>query len=52
MFQTKVVEKTTSHILCSVTPPPKVVLFNVKKCGRAKNATFDNTAQAHCMLDT
>jgi hypothetical protein len=53
MFQAKVVEKNETHILCSIT------LFrnscrlwdNVEKCCRAGQATDDNMAHAHCMLD-
>jgi hypothetical protein len=30
---------------------PKIVLFNVKKYGTARQATHDNKAQVHCMLD-
>jgi hypothetical protein len=57
MFQTKVVEKTKTHILCSETPPPPPqkscrLWDNVEKCGRAWQATGDNMAHAHCMLDT
>jgi len=54
MFQTKVVEKITTHILYSV-----IFFFrksyrswqNVEKYCRAGHAT-DNMAHAHCMLDT
>jgi hypothetical protein len=55
MFQTKFVEKIKTHILDSVT----VFLENLafyeimwKKYCRAGQATNDNMAQAHCMLDT
>jgi len=47
MFQTKVVEKIKTHILCSLTspPPPKK-----KLC--AGQATDDNMEPAYCMLNT
>jgi len=56
MFQTKVIEKIKTRILCSVTffPPSKIVSFmgkGVNYC-RAGQATDDNMAHAHCMLDT
>jgi hypothetical protein len=44
MFHTKVVEKVKTHILCSITFPKLCCLWdNVKKCGRARQATDDNT---------
>jgi len=54
MFQTVVLEKIRTHILCSVT----FFVFrklcplcdNVEKYCRAGQDTDDNTA--HCMLDT
>ena len=54
MFQTKVVEKIETHILCSVTFFRKSwrLWDNVEKCGRAGQVTDDNMAHAHCMLDT
>jgi len=54
MFQTKVVEKIKTHILCSVTLFRKVCRLwdNVGKCGRAGQATDDKMAHAHCMLAT
>jgi len=53
MFQTNVVDKFKTHILCSVTFPRKSCRLwdKVGKCGRAWQATDDNTAHAHCMLD-
>jgi len=50
MFQTKVVEKIKTHILCSVTLFWKMCHLweNVEKCGRAEQATDDNMAHAHC----
>jgi hypothetical protein len=53
MFHTKVVEKIKTHMLRSVTFS-KIVPFT-RKCRknfRAGQATDDNTAHAHCMLDT
>jgi len=55
MFQTEVVEKIKTHILRSVTFfSPKIVPFmkNVEKYCRAGQATDNNMAHAHCMLDT
>ena len=55
MFQTNVVQKIKTHILCSVTFFPKIVPF-MRYCGknivRAGEATDDNMAHAHCVLDT
>jgi hypothetical protein len=44
MFQTKVVEKTKTHILCSIALFRKSCRLwdNVKKYGRARQATDDN----------
>jgi hypothetical protein len=44
MFQTKVVEKIKTHILCSITFFPKIVPFMryVEKYGTASQATDDN----------
>jgi len=54
MFQTKVVEKIKTRILCSVTFFPKIVPFMGKgiNYSRAGQTTDDNMAHAHCMLDT
>jgi len=43
MFQTKVVEKIKTHILCSVTffPESCILLHNVYKYGTARQATDD-----------
>ena len=53
MFQTEVVEKTKTHIVCSVTFSLKSYRLwdNVEKYGRAGQATDDNMAHAHYMLD-
>jgi hypothetical protein len=49
MFQTKVEETIKTHIFfrkfCRLRD-------NVEKYCRAEQATDDNMAQAHCMLDT
>jgi hypothetical protein len=45
MLQTKVVEKIKTRILCSITFFPEIVPLNVKKCGRARQATDDNIIQ-------
>jgi len=51
MFQTKVTEKITTHMLRSIR---KSCLSwdNVEKCRKAGQGTDDNMAHAHCMLDT
>jgi hypothetical protein len=53
MFQTKVVEKIKTHILCSVTFFRKSCRLwdNVGKYGTAKRATDDNTTDTHFILD-
>jgi len=52
-FQTNVVETIKTHILCSVTVFTKIITFmrNKKYC-RAGQATDDNMAHVHYMLDT
>ena len=58
MFQTKVVEKIKTHILCSVIcfifffPKLCRLWDNVEKYGTAGQATYDNMAHAHCTLYT
>jgi len=45
MFQIKIVEETTAHILCSVPPPSRNswhLWDNVEKYCRAGHATDDN----------
>jgi hypothetical protein len=53
MFQTKVVEKNKTHILCSCDFFRKSCRLwdNVEKCYRAGQVTDDNMAHAHCKLD-
>ena len=54
MFQTKVVEKIKTHILCSViffSENRAVYEIMWKKYCRAVQATDDNMAHSHCMLD-
>jgi hypothetical protein len=54
MFQAEVVEKLETHILCSVTfffRKSCRLWDNVEKCGRPGQATDDNMAHAHCMLN-
>jgi hypothetical protein len=52
MFQTKVVQKVKTHILCSIMFSRKSCCFldNVKKQCEAGQATDDNMPHAHCML--
>jgi len=55
MFQTKVVEKIETRILCSITsfPEYRAVYEKMwKKYSAAGQATDDNVAHAHCMPDT
>jgi hypothetical protein len=54
MFQTKVVEKIKTHILCSVTFFRKSCRLwdNVGKYCRVGRATDGNMAHARCVLDT
>jgi hypothetical protein len=44
MFQTKVVKKIKTHILCSINFFPKIKPFmsNVEKYGAARQATHDS----------
>jgi hypothetical protein len=54
MFQTKVVDKIKTHVLCYVTFFRKSCRLwdNVEKYGTAGQATWQyNTAHALCMLD-
>jgi len=52
MFKTKVVQKTKTHILCSVTFSRKSrrLWDNVEKYCTARQATDDSMTHAHCML--
>jgi hypothetical protein len=43
MFQTKVVEKIKTHILCSFSRKSRRLWDNVKQYGTAGQATDDNT---------
>jgi len=54
MFQTKVVEKIKTHIFCSVTVFLKSCRLSdilEKKYRRREQATGNNMALAHCMLE-
>ena len=55
MFQTEVVEKIKTHILCSITffflENLAVYMIKVLKYSTAGQATDDDTAHAHCVLD-
>ena len=53
MFQTKVVEEIKTLIFCSTFFFFKSchLWVNVETCCRAVQATDDNMAPAHCMLD-
>ena len=54
MFQTKVVEKIKTHILCSVTFFENLAVYKImwKKYCRNGQATDDNMEHAHFILDT
>jgi hypothetical protein len=53
MFQTNIVEKIKTHILYSVTFFENCAVYeNVEKYCKARLATNDIMAHAHCMLDT
>jgi len=53
LFQTKNVEVITAHILCSTTFFWKSCHLwqNVENYFRARQATDDNNAHVHCLLD-
>jgi hypothetical protein len=53
MFQTKVVEKIKTHILCSATFFQKSCRLsaNVETFGGTKQAADDNITHARCMLN-
>jgi hypothetical protein len=54
MFREKVVEKIETQILCSTMfflSKNRAVCVNVEKYCKAGQATDDNVAHAHCMLD-
>jgi len=55
MFQTKVVEKTQTHILCSISfffQKSFRLWDNVEKYGRFRQATDNNMAHEHCIPDS
>ena len=54
MFQTTVVEKIKTHFVFNIFFFRKSYRLrdNVEKYCRAGQATYDNMAHAHCMLDT
>jgi len=53
MFQTKILEKIKTHFIFNNSFLSKIVPLwgNVEKYGRASQATHDNMAHVHCMLD-
>jgi len=55
-FQAKVVEKIKTHIFCSICLYvfflKPAIYDNVEECYRAEQATDDNMAHAHSVLDT
>jgi hypothetical protein len=53
MFRTKVVEKTKPHFMLQyILPEKRLLLDNVGKYCKARQATDDNMAHAQCTLDT
>jgi len=54
MFQAKVVEKIKTGIFMLIPPPENSCRLwdTVEKYCRAEQATDDNVAHVHCMLDT
>jgi len=55
MFKINTVDKIKTHILCLVNfffRKSFRLLDKAEKYGRAGQVTDDNTAHAHCMLDT
>jgi len=53
MFQTVVVEKVKTRILCSVTPPSKPCrILDAEIYSRVRGATDDNMAHAYLTLGT
>jgi len=53
MFQTKVVEKVKTHVLCLVTFSENCGLCdNVANYGRVGQATYDDRAHPLCLPDT
>ena len=53
MFQTKVVKKVKTHILCSITFFQKLCHLwdHVEKYDAVRQATDDSMAHAHFMMD-
>jgi len=53
MFQTKVVEKLKTHILCFVTFSKNIAVYEIMQeiYNRAGQATDDDMPHAHCVLD-
>jgi hypothetical protein len=52
LFQSKVVEKIKTHIMVNIFFKSCRLWDNVEKYFRAGQATDDNMAPTHCMLDT
>ena len=55
MLKIKIGEKIRTHFMLSNLPPPppqKIVSFNAEKYSAAGQATDDDTAHAHCLLNT
>jgi len=53
MFQTKVVEKLKTHILCFVTFSKNIAVYEIMQeiYNTAGQATDDDMPHAHCVLD-
>jgi hypothetical protein len=54
MLQTKFVEKLKTHFAFINPPPENRAVYEImwKNKYRAGQATYDNMAHAHCLLDT
>jgi hypothetical protein len=52
MFQTRVVEKIKTHMLCSITFfPENRAIYEIQKNMVEPDGPEDNTSHALCMLD-
>jgi len=53
MFQTEAVDKIKTHILCSITFFDYRTIYEIMRKNIVElQATNDNIAHAHCMMDT
>jgi hypothetical protein len=52
MFQTEVVDKIKTYLLCSVLENCDIFLDNVEEYSKAREAIDNNMAHLHSTLDT